>query len=332
MSMLKSILNEYGVTPVLVDVGASGGAPTIWTEIAPSSTYIGFDPDRREIRTIMDGTYKKATIVNKAVGTDRSMVETRFFLTNSPYCSSTLRPNAKALEDYIFYELFEVVREMRTSATTLDQVLVQQGLTSIDWLKVDAQGTDLRIYESLSDDARNKLIAVDTEPGLLDAYLGEDLFVDVQRKLCADGFWLSRLDVRGTKRVSKTTTDALRREQSALLKKLESEQQRISPGWCEARYLRSLQWLKSHSASQREYILLWAFAIIDQQFGFALDVARELGTVLDDASLSKRLVGLTSSFLMQGASAISSPCVNTTSIFREALSFLSRRIFKFHEQ
>ena len=39
------------------------------------------------------------------------------------------------------------------------------------------------------------------------------------------------------------------------------------------RYLRTLDWMKRADFGEREYTLLWVFAILDEQYGFALDAA-----------------------------------------------------------
>ena len=56
-------------------------------------------------------------------------------------------------------------------------------LSGIDWLKTDSQGTDLRIFNSLRPEVRSRVLAIDIEPGLIDAYVGEDLFVDAHKEL-----------------------------------------------------------------------------------------------------------------------------------------------------
>jgi len=102
-----------------------------------------------------------------------------------------------------------VLREVNVRATTIERALRDQECAALDWIKIDAQGADLRIFESIPENFRDHMVAVDTEPGLLDGYIGEDLFVDVHRVLRSQGFWLSRVDVRGTQRVSKETIDFL---------------------------------------------------------------------------------------------------------------------------
>ena len=42
-------------------------------------------------------------------------------------------------------------------------------LDYIDWYKSDSQGTDLRIFDTLLDVVKDRVLAVDFEPGILDA-------------------------------------------------------------------------------------------------------------------------------------------------------------------
>jgi len=44
------------------------------------------------------------------------------------------------------------------------------------------------------------------------------------------------------------------------------------PGWGESRYLRTIDWLVQTGADERAFVLLWIFAGLDGQYGFAFDV------------------------------------------------------------
>jgi hypothetical protein len=129
-------------------------------------------------------------------------------------------------------------------------------------------------------------LAVDIEPGLIDAYIDEDLFVTVHQSLTKSGFWLSNLKVMGAVRMRRATMDKL------MLAHTDVDQRRIekairpSPGWCEARYLRTTDWLAQKRFEQREYLLLWIFAMLDGQFGFALDLAAEYEQVFGKSAVS----------------------------------------------
>src|SRR5262249_32212833 len=119
-------------------------------------------------------------------------------LTRSPLCSSTLQPRAAALGDWAFGEMFEVTATREVPATTLHDALAAQNISRIDWLKCDTQGTDLRIFLSLPATWRARLLAVEFEPGLIDAYEGEDKFHEVMAAMAREPFWLAGLDVNHT--------------------------------------------------------------------------------------------------------------------------------------
>lgn len=268
----QRLLAQLEIHPVLVDVGASDAPPLLWDLIAPQSIYVGFDPDKREIHELTGERFHKSIMVNEAVTASETESLVTFYLTRSPYCSSTLFPDHAALDDYLFADLFDVERTTESQTTTLNSVIERFGLTSIDWLKLDTQGTDLRIFNSLSTSLRSHVLALDIEPGLIDAYIGEDLFIDVHHDLLGQGFWLSRLDMHGTVRLSQS---ALKRTLAGVVgmnTSVVSRTVRTSPGWCEARYLRTVDTLDKGDYGSREYSLHWLFALLDGQIGFALDL------------------------------------------------------------
>ena len=270
-SVFDQLLSKLEIHPVLIDIGASLASPRIWGPIAGHSVYVGFDPDLRELRTITDQAYYKAVIVNEAVTCEKGSAEVRFYFTKSPTCSSTLKPDAASLGEYLFADLFVVEREAVVRATTLDVVLDRLALPGVDWLKTDSQGTDLRLFESLKPDRRARVLALDMEPGLIDAYVGEDLFVDAHKQLLRSGFWLSDLEVQGTVKMRSATLSRLKSMDPDLDKAVGSIKN--SPGWVNARYLRTAAWLAQGDFDKRDYALLWVFACLDGQVGFAGDLA-----------------------------------------------------------
>jgi FkbM family methyltransferase len=271
---MRDMLARFNIEPVLVDVGASREAPDIWKPIAGNSTYLGFDPDSREMQSAAGGGFRRRVVVNEAVTSDPGANEVRFYLTRAPYCSSTLEPDTESLANYHFHDLFAAERQTTVRAATLDAILARLGIERIDWLKCDTQGTDLRIFRSLGEKARAGVLALDIEPGLIGAYRGEDLFVDAQKYLAANGFWLSRLDVFGPVRVrAATLRAAYPREADPAA--FAAKAIRTTPGWCEARYLRTLESLAQSGATRERYALLCVFSLLDEQPGYALDVALE---------------------------------------------------------
>ena len=275
MRRIRRHLRELGLRPVLVDVGASAAPPAIWRAIAAESDYIGFDPDARELRRDAARGFRSSLILPYAVVADDRDSAT-LYLTRSPFCSSTLPPDSNALACYLFAPLFDVVGTASVPATSLAGL---PELRSIDWLKLDTQGTDLRIYESTPESIRASMLALDIEPGLIDAYSGEDFFVTAHARLTREGWWLSRASVLGSVRMRRASAERLRAE--GVDETTIAASTRTSPGWIEARYLRTIEHLQRGGAAERSYRLLWVFAMLDGQFGFAFDLAE----AMEDAAL-----------------------------------------------
>jgi hypothetical protein len=280
-----------GLDPVLIDIGASAGPPEIWNAIGRFSTYIGFDPDLRDLVDLRDERFRRAVMVNRAVTADAGRESVTFHLTRSPHCSSVLQPDTVVLDNYLFAELFTVEEKAVVPATTLDAVLGRLDLPGIDWFKTDSQGTDLSLFRSIDPEVRGRVLAVDLEPGLGDAfYRGEEVYTEVHRALKAEGFWLSDLVVRGSVRMRLATLQAVAGAEGIDPAEMERVL-RPSPGWVEARYLRTLESLDEQPVGPREYLLLCAFALLDRQTGFALDVLAGLERRFGGDERSLRLRG-----------------------------------------
>jgi hypothetical protein len=269
------LLSKLDIHPVLIDIGAAVAPSMIWRPIASHSVYVGFDPDLRGLRSETQGIYCRSIIVNEAVTHDQGSSDSLFFFTKSPTCSSTLRPDLHSLSEYLFSDLFAVKREGKVLASTLDSVMERLDLPCIDWFKTDSQGTDLRLFESLRPEVQSKVLAVDMEPGLINAYVGEDLFINAHKALMESGFWLSNLEVQGTARMKVATLDQVLAADRSLTRQNVERAVRGSPGWVNARYLRTIPSLAQGQSGKREYVLLWIFSSLDDQLGFAADIAFE---------------------------------------------------------
>jgi hypothetical protein len=288
-SVFDRVLDRWGGEVVLMDVGAAGAPPAAWLPLAKHSHYVALDPDTREMGHVAGvdvesgtgggGPFKRTSVVHEAVTPDGRSSAVHFYLTRFPFCSSTLRPDPAVVANFFNADRFEILREVNAHAVTLAAVLARLNLDRIAWLKLDTQGTDRRIYESLAEPVRRRLLAVDLEPGLRGAYAGEDLFGDVHAALVRDGFWLSDMRVRGMVRMRQSTLEELHARHGDIDRGYVQRALKHTPGWAELRYLRSIETLDASpsdddaGARRRDLALLWAIATIDGQHGFALDVA-----------------------------------------------------------
>ena len=277
MKLLDRIFSEPELVaqpPVLVDVGAAGGVTPVWRTIARYAVGVGFEPDARDAGKLTEANraYRRweycAGLVAPSV---EGGSEKKFYLTKSPHCSSLLPPRHDRLQDWAFAGLFEVQKIGTVPAVTLHGGLSGLGLTGIDWLKCDTQGLDLSIFLSLPETWRRRVLAVEFEPGLIDAYEGEDKFWRTLQAMDTEPFWLCDLEVCKTPRGN---PPALREELGGWVDKWLSRLAPGAPGWVNARYLRSPGGVGGE-LDRRGLLLAWVFADLLDQPAHALMVARE---------------------------------------------------------
>jgi hypothetical protein len=275
MSLIDDVLSrtEFAdAPPVLVDVGASDGLRDIWKPIAKHSVCLAFDADDREMeRTVGEaGAYKRLYVYHRVlVAGDASPVD--FHLTRFPYCSSTLPPDSEKLSDWLFADLFRVEKTVPVQTTNLKAVLSDLKLAGVDWFKTDSQGTDLRLFVSLGEELVGRVLVAEFEPGIIDAYRGEDKLWQLMAYMDRRPFWMTDLAVKGSQNLRADLRPLFRSVEERVL----SRAIRTSPGWGELCYMNSF----TGSPTMRTLLLGWVFATVKEQHGFALRLA------VDGASL-----------------------------------------------
>jgi hypothetical protein len=252
--------------PVLIDIGASGEVYSAWKAIAKYSICIAFDADTRDFEVLEknDRGYKKLFMINRVV-TAKAQNDTDFYLTHSPHCSSGLEPDTERLKPWAFRSLFDVEKKVKLPSITLDEALSRCGVGYVDWYKTDSQGTDLRLFDSLSPEMRNQIIAAEFEPGILDAYKHEDKLFSLMLYMDELPFWVADMHLKGSQRIDESDLARLSKFKKRFLKFF----LRTPPGWCEITYLNKLQ----IEPSERDLLLGWVISSIKQEHGFAMNLA-----------------------------------------------------------
>ena len=250
--------------PVLIDVGASGEIHKEWALIAPYAVCIAFDGDDRELKSIRSSSsgYRDLIVYHRVLSAAPGE-HTDFYLTASPYCSSTLEPNREGLAPYYFSPFFDVQKKLQLKAVTLDEVLKENNLEYIDWFKTDSQGTDLRLFASLSDEQIDQVKIAEFEPGIIDAYCGEDKFYDLLKWINSKNFFLDTLNVEHVYRIKPETT------QKYHLSAKVWRYAKPVPGWVNLTFLNTgKNWEKW---SLRDCLLFIACGLINHQYGMVLE-------------------------------------------------------------
>jgi hypothetical protein len=273
MNLIDEILNRREFVddpPVLIDIGASGKIHPKWKKIARYSVCIAFDADDREFGYVENAAsgFRKLYVYNCIVS-DKESDKIDFYLTKSPYCSSTLEPDLAALAEWSFADKFIIEKNISLNNITLSKVLQNLNISKIDWFKTDSQGIDLRLFKSLSNEIQDKVIVAEFEPGFIDAYKSEDKLFNIVGYMSTRNFWLSDFNTKGAERLTQEDLSGITHYK--FLKKLIQFSHRQSPGWAEMTYINSCR--NNHTI--RDYLLGWVFSMIHKQYGFSLKLAEE---------------------------------------------------------
>jgi hypothetical protein len=272
MNIIKKVFSHQSLIdkpPVLIDLGASGEIHKKWKAIAKHSICIAFDADTRDFKpTITEGCgWKKLYSLNRLVLADEKKMSD-FYLTKSPHCSSALQPDNDALKPWIFSHLFKVERSIKLPSLSLNASLFEIGIDYIDWYKTDTQGTDLRIFDSLPDEIKNKVIVAEFEPGIIDAYQGEDKLNELMLYMDKKPFWVTNMLIKGSQRIEQSDYESLNYFQKRWIHLI----LRTAPGWCEISYINKM--INDNTMRLRDYLLAWVFATIGGEHGFALSISK----------------------------------------------------------
>ncbi len=276
MGLVDKVLsrNEFkDEPPVLLDIGASGTIHKKWKKITKYSICIAFDADTRDFNPepAIARKYKKLFIKNALVTENGSAGQVDFYLTKSPYCSSLLKPSLERLSKWAFAPLFEIDQTIQLKCVDINSVLNELKLERIDWFKSDSQGTDLRLFKSISESIRDKIITAEFEPGILDAYEGEDkLHAILSHMDSSKKFWLSELELKGTTRIEYESLHDLFK--GRFMQKVIGRVGKNSPGWGEMTFLNTYKDISLFT--KRDILLGWVISTLQGQHGFALEIAK----------------------------------------------------------
>jgi len=256
--------------PVLLDIGAAGEIHPKWKRIAPYSVCIAFDADERESGFARKGTgaYRKLCVYN-CIASEAPAGDADFYLTRSPHCSSLLEPQKDHLDAWAFSHLFEVERKSRMKTVPLSKVMEDAAAEKIDWFKSDSQGTDLRLFRSLGEKSVDHVLVAEFEPGIIDAYEGEDKLWGILAYMEKRPFWMANLAIKGSQRIRR---DSIPNHSSYLVRRFAPVALKTSPGWGEMTYINTFP-PDAEYLDKRDYLLGWVFSMIEKQYGFALEIA-----------------------------------------------------------
>ncbi|MEO7190768.1 MAG: FkbM family methyltransferase [Vicinamibacterales bacterium] len=182
----------YSATPlVLADIGARGGLRPNWAAARRHLRLLGFEPDEQEFSRL-------AARAQADGGTDR------FFgvaLHNRPGpvtlhvardrgLSSIFEPNRPFLDSFPDADRFDSDGQREVECETLDRVLDAHGITDVDFIKADTQGSELLVLQGARAALSDSVVGVEVEVEFSPIYKDQPLFPDVDAFLRGMGYML----------------------------------------------------------------------------------------------------------------------------------------------
>lgn len=187
----ESIRQELTNDPVVVvDVGVRGGWQRRWMSVSEYLLLVGFEPERAEYERLLKGARPNELFSNRALYARPAQLP--LYITREPALSSIYKPN-RALLDLLAptSDGFDIIEEQVVQAVTLDQAATELELRTVDFLKLDTQGSELDILRGAETVLADDLFGIEVEVEFAAVYVDQPLFGDVYSFLDDQGFSFS---------------------------------------------------------------------------------------------------------------------------------------------
>ena len=176
---------------VAVDVGCRWGFAEFWQQLSPHIVLYGFDPDPVECERLR-ASYKDANVHLVPLALADEPGERTLYLTREMACSSLYRPDPSLTGSLPELACASEVGASKIRVTTLDEWSAANGVSGIDFIKLDTQGAELDVLRG-GERALDSVRALEVEVEFNPIYMGQPLFGDVDKFLRDRGFVLWKL-------------------------------------------------------------------------------------------------------------------------------------------
>jgi len=183
----------YQTHPItIVDVGASGGILPLWAPHLRHLFVIGFEPDARAFDTLRSQQNNLINYYN--YGLHQQSGEIPFYLTKKQKNSSCYLPNRELLDRFPKPSRFDVIEKTTLQCRALDEFLQGENLSDVDFVKLDTQGSELKILEGAPSILAQSVFGLEIEVCFNELYKNAPLFSDIDLYVRKFGFDL--IDLR----------------------------------------------------------------------------------------------------------------------------------------
>jgi FkbM family methyltransferase len=155
----------------------------------PHLRVIGFEPDPHEFAQLKEaGSDPSMTILPTALHNTSATLP--LYIARDRGLTSIFRPNRAFVDQFPEAARFDTTDVQQIAAQPLDRVLDEHGIATVDFIKVDTQGSELQILQGATRTLDTGVFGVEVEAEFNPVYRDQPLFADVDAFLRDRGFQL----------------------------------------------------------------------------------------------------------------------------------------------
>jgi len=192
----KKYTRKFPIT--LIDVGARGGIHRRWNSLKENLLVFGFEPDEEEYNRLKKNA--KENQIYSPIALYDKRCEVSFNKTQMPGASSLYQPDVALKKHFLDEEKSQIVSTKKIQADTLDRVMRINKVSNVDFLKVDTQGSELKVLEGSKELLKKSIFGIRVEVEFIPLYKEQPLFPEIDRYLKSLGFVLFDLYISRAKR------------------------------------------------------------------------------------------------------------------------------------
>lgn len=228
----------------ILDIGCRWGFADRFISIPDKDNFriYGFDPDANECLRLQDEyqTLPTGYITCIPIALAGEEGKRNLYITSEPACSSLHPPIQFLSEHYPSLQCIQLDRIVTIDVVTLRSWAVKANVKTIDYIKLDTQGSELEILQGAGDLIATA-ICIDIEVEFNQIYQGQSLFGETDVYLRSKGFVLWKLSNLAHYSIGSELLPT--NEVSSVCYDLNNRQVTQSFGgqlfWADARYIRS---------------------------------------------------------------------------------------------
>lgn len=171
LDKLKNTCDNFSIT--LIDIGAAGDIEPRWKSVSRHLNYIGFEPDERSRKELINNSYCKSWVIYPNVLWDKK-TNKKINFTKRPKASSFYVPNFNFVNLFPDAERLTVQNTISLNTITLDSLQIP----NIDFIKLDIQGAELNVLKG-ANESLNNCIGLKVEVEFLQTYKDIPLYGEI---------------------------------------------------------------------------------------------------------------------------------------------------------